>query len=1403
MKSNAILVFVFFCFALSAQENKANWSIAWDAGKKFIENKGQFDDRSESPNENIQYGVDYGEMQIFFTPNGITYRFERKVRNPDRPKGNRTMPKRLKEIEFVHLIWENVNPGVVLEGLDQNPDYHVYSFVEGGSYYQVEDIRNYQKLVYKNLYPNIDAEYVFHPEGGLKYSLIVHPGGDVSQVKMRYPENTNINFTSGKIIISTGFGDIIEHEPLTFYAENEASVISSSFKQSANTFSFHLDNYDKTKSIIVDPWVQTPTLSNTNAVWEVEVDAAGNVYIIGGDSPMRLQKYNTAGVLQWTHNTPYSVQADSVWLGTLATDNAGNSYVTNGSVAAIQRINTNGSVVWNNSAGLLGSDEYWNIAFNCDQTKLIVGGTANVGNPLFPDLRAAIFNINTNNGNVNGFQVVATGTLLSLPPNPALQEVRSITGSYNAKYYFMTHDTIGSISDNISLCGTTSGPLFKIDHGYKFGYKCENYRPNHGNGGMMSIRANKNYVYTQNGTTIHRRSLADASILGTASIPGGISTTTFGLRQAGNSGIAIDSCGNVYVGSSDRVVKYDANLNLITSVNTSFKVFDVAIAHNGEILVAGATGTGASSSRTGYVQSINMNACIPNVMVCCDATICPEGPFCADDAPVTLTRSSPGGTWSGPGITNTSTGLFNPSIAGPGTHNITYSLSCGSDTIRVIVNDCATLQVCVEPNGDYTVTGGTGPYAWQTGTPFQNCTGCPFSFCNPFCPGFPDTTWTTFSTNATATPPGTFPIRVRDSGINALTLMSAASLPNCTTCPTVNTNISKTDASCAGSDGSASANPTGGTQPYNYLWSTGSTAQTITGLSAGNYTVTITDGNSCTATGQVSIGSTGGATVLLTSKTNVSCGGAGDGAINISVTGGTPSYTYSWSNGATTQNLSGLSGGTYTVSVTDANNCVGTLTESITEPVTLTVAGTVTNAGCETATGAIALTVTGGTSPYTFLWSNNSTTQNLSNLSAGNYSVTVTDNNSCSQTSTFAVNAPGGFTLSLSATQTTCSGIADGAVSSTVSGGNGPFQYNWSNGATTQNISNLPGGVYTVIVSDASNCTVAESALVSEPNVISSISSITQVNCSGDDNGGIKLNPFGGTPPYQAQWSNSDTGLSLTSLAPGLYEVTLTDANGCQYDTTISLEAVSEYLVEIEVVNASCDGTATGSVQANIITATTPPYRYEWNTGDSTASINNISPGTYTVTVRDNLNCIQTETAVVNSGNLVIDETIVHVSCPESSDGSIIVNVEGGNLPYIYNWSTGVTTDRILNIPIGTYTITVTDFDNCTRADTFLVMIDSNSTITCDTLIIYDVFSPNGDGINDLWVIDGIHLFGNHELQIFNRWGSLVFEARSYDNTWDGRSKKGEHLPVGTYYYILKLNDAANTVKSGHVNLMR
>jgi gliding motility-associated-like protein len=1006
-----IALLCFLSLPVSAQKE---WTIQYEHSRSFIENKGQFNN-PRVPGK-VLYAWDDANTVVYFTTKGVYYAFlktwpkEEKEAKEEEPERFTTAEawmekeKEEKEREFktdlVSMSFVGANPTVEVIPEDICPDYHSY-FVTNSSGIRenISFIRSYKKILYKNIYPNIDIEYSFHPKEGIKYTIILHPGADPANLRMQYSSKIRKN-RQGDVLIESQFGDIIDHAPASWYSDTPESLIPSAFEVKGAVVTFNLQYTDLSKTVIIDPWTQTPLLPTSHAVMECEHDNAGNVYIIGGESPMQLLKYNSAGVLQWTHNTPYDTA--NFWLGTFATDNAGNSYITAGSICRLEKVNASNVVQWQwTPGGLTPTDEYWNIAFNCDQTSLIIGGTKGSG---LTQLNGAIFDINTTNGNVNAVTIVGSGNALAFPPS--IQEVRSITSCRNARYYYLTLDTIGCIDDNLSACPGSSS-IFAINHGYHFAYKCENYRPNNGNGGIMSIRANRYYVYTQNGVVIDRRSLLNGTAINTAAIPGGISISSLGQNQVGNSGIDIDTCGNVYVGSGSAMIKYSSNLTQLASYATAFHVFDVTVSTGGNVIACGSTGDMNTPVRNGYVQSFAASACPPMTLYCCDANVCPAGPVCNTAAPFTLTPATPGGVWSGSGITNASTGLFDPSVAGVGNHTVYYTLACGRDSVVVTVNACVTLNICENFDGTITVSGGTAPYNWETATVSQDCSTCLIGCVFPPGCAVNDTVWTSFSTSSTVTLPGTWPVRVTDAGGTIRIIDSTATFPFCSGCPVSLT--ASPDTICPGQSSTLVASGAN-----SYVWAPSATLSATSGASVTatplvttTYTVTGTTGP-CTESSTITVTVNNSFSISATASPTVVCPG------NSSTLTGLGAASWNWSNGLGTNSTVTVSpASTTTYSVTGSDG-----TCSAFAAVTVTVAGNPTlsvqaqpDSVC--AGSSITLSASGASS---YLWSPGNLSGNpVTVIPTANttYFVTGTSSAGCTGTGSVSVivsySVPAGF----------------------------------------------------------------------------------------------------------------------------------------------------------------------------------------------------------------------------------------------------------------------------------------------------------------------------------------------------------------------------------------------------------
>ncbi|MBR9921584.1 MAG: T9SS type A sorting domain-containing protein [Bacteroidetes bacterium] len=512
---------------------------------------------------------------------------------------------------------------------------------------------------------------------------------------------------------------------------------------------------------------------------------------------------------------------------------------------------------------------------------------------------------------------------------------------------------------------------------------------------------------------------------------------------------------------------------------------------------------------------------------------------------------------------------------------------------------------------------------------------------------------------------------------------------------------SQTNVSCFGeSTGQAIASASGGTSPYTYEWSNGATGPFVNNLAAGMYTVTATDANDCETTTSVNITQPTPLIVSLISQTNVDCFGNNTGAITANPTGGTPPYSFNWSNGGTGPGIQNLIAGTYILTVTDGNSCTAQLSVTITQPPLLTLSlVSAQDPDCNgAATGSATVEGNGGTSPYTYEWSNGGTGSSQGNLPAGSYTVTITDDNDCETSLNITLTDPPGMQLSGVVTDVSCGGACDGAIDLSVSGGNTPYTYSWSNGMNIEDITNLCVGDYTVTVTDASSCTAVQSFMVGGLATLDlAVTNQTNVDCNGNATGAISVEATGGTSPYNYSWSTGDTGASIENLEAGTYGVTVTDANMC---TDFLMVTITEPVVLLANASATAetsaganDGTASASPSGG-----TTPYNYSWSTGDDTAMIEDLQPGTYTVTVTDGNNCSSIESVTVNPFACVLGATIEtsDASCANATDGSATVSVTDASDPVTFAWSSGGDMATETGLAAGSYSVTVGDATACT-----------------------------------------------------------------------------------------------------------
>ena len=544
--------------------------------------------------------------------------------------------------------------------------------------------------------------------------------------------------------------------------------------------------------------------------------------------------------------------------------------------------------------------------------------------------------------------------------------------------------------------------------------------------------------------------------------------------------------------------------------------------------------------------------------------------------------------------------------------------------------------------------------------------------------------------------PATQVIQNLDAGTYTLTVTDANGC-TATTSATVNeilpvvVSMDATPVSCTGTnDGSINLTVAA---PASYLWSNGATTQDLNNLSAGTYTVTITDNVSgCTLVRLKSV--TQSSSLNITAVPDpASCTFSYDASIDLSVTGGTPAYTYLWSNGSTTQDQTNIYSGTYRVTVTDAAGCTRSTSVTLTQPSMINVMTTEQQPTCSNNDGAINLNITGGTPPYQALWSTGTTQEDLLNVGTGTYSVTVTDANGCSAVRTKSL---GSFEIDIDYSAVQCLANLDLVIN----GGTAPYTYLWSNNSTTGNQTGLTAGSYSVTVTDALGCSSVQNTSFFQPQAFT-ISILKDTDpCSGGLN--VLVSGVNTLSGFSYLWSNGTTNKFLTNIPAGTYSVTATSPSGCTATASITnIQPITNALIGAQVSTSPiyCYGDATGSIVLDS-TAFAPPLSFVWSNGATSRGLYNLPAGTYAATITDANGCTQTSTRTLTQPQpITVNWFVVNATC-NSNDGSINLSVSGGTPVatgfYTYIWSNGATTQDLNNLDPGPYRVTVTDNNGCT-----------------------------------------------------------------------------------------------------------
>lgn len=664
--------------------------------------------------------------------------------------------------------------------------------------------------------------------------------------------------------------------------------------------------------------------------------------------------------------------------------------------------------------------------------------------------------------------------------------------------------------------------------------------------------------------------------------------------------------------------------------------------------------------------------------------------------------------WSDGSVTEDVNGL----AQGAYTVLVTDKNGCTVSETNIPVNEPSLLQLSMSSTGvscfgdnngsvSANVSGGTMPYAfeWSSST----------------------FVYAVNSVTLSGVPADLYSVNITDG--NGCLISGSATVSSPSQLQLVNSNVK--DVSCFGlMDGEIQVFMTGGSPGYTYQWSdingviAGEVTNSLSAIGAGNYSVLVTDAQGCQFTQSFAVlQPQSGLEILTNLQTDVLCYGMNTGGLDVVVSGGTPGYSFLWSNGAISEDINNLFSGVYTLSVTDANGCPDVETFTITQPSdTLEASSIISPVVCfGESNGSIDVNTTGGTAPYSFDWTNSTyqlsaVTEDLNNFPSDTYYMVVTDVNNCEFIDSFFISQPPLLEGSTIGVDILCKNESTGSIDLTVVGGVQPYQYAWSNGATTEDINNLPAGNYMVVVSDDNFCTFSTSVTLTEPDDTLGYDFISNpAVCHGEASGSLHLSVEGGTPDYDISWSSGETTLDVVGLTAGWYTFLITDDHGCQQTDSAEVTQPDLLLTNEIVTDVTCKGLSDGIIDISP-SGGTAPYNYTWfNSVFALSSqeqdLVDFPSDVYHLELRDSLGCL-TEIFVnlPEPDSLLIDLIgAVDVTCFGGSDGSLDIEVTGGNPGYQYNWSNASSLQDLIDVPVGVYTVEVTDTKSCTESAEYTI----------------------------------------------------------------------------------------------------
>jgi len=1306
-----------------ARENPQAQQWLQRSGVSFTENKGQVFDTEGKARPDIRFTADVNGVKLYFRNNAVSYVFPQITTNA---KGQEL----LTQLYRMDLELLGANPQVDViseEALGSVANFYLAHTPRG-----VEGVNSYRKIIYKNIYNKIDLVfYSAKGDAAIKYDFIVHPGGKVSDIKLRYNAANSLSLNNdGSLQVQNPLGTIVDNTPYSYVLDkaNGTKTIASQYRITDNVVTFSVGEYDSNETLVIDPltrsWATYYGANSLDRAYGASIASNGNVAVVGYTQNTGFPV--TTGAFQGTFggvNDAFAILFDGSGNRLWSTFYGGSSIDQANSVA----IDANNNIYFTGYSsssdfsttlgqGQAGGGDVFVVRLSGTGTRTwatLVGGNSNdQGNGIAID---------------NGGNVVVSGTTFSanFPTSNAFQSTfggirDAFAAKMNANGGILWSTYLGGANDdqafgvdtdnnnNVILSGLTSSANFPATSGTYAGNNdvfVASLNPNGGRnwsiywGGAQSEQANAVAVDAANNIVITGQTASTSGI----ATPGAVQSSFAGgardifVAKLNNSGTP--QWATYYGGNADDEglsIATDAGNNIfLTGITNSGNfatqgALQSTSAGNNEAFILELSGTGSRRSATYYGGSQNE---VGRGIAVRGNTVIVVGQTSSLNFPV----QNP----------------FQQFRGGNDDAFVLAAVSDGTPACNITIDGIPTNERCDAPRTgsiNITVSGGTAPYRYAWSGPAG---------------------YTSTQASISGLAAGTYSLTVTDNANPACQQNG-----NFSVLPATNLIVTPT---VLNEQRAINVTVTGGNGNYSYAWagpgSFSASTQNVSNLvTPGTYTVTVTEaGTGCRASAfPIFTGSLTGCPIFRAVKTDIACFGLTDGKMEV-VTEAVPVgdvVQYSIDNGPFVSGniFLGLTKGSHVVRarVVGKPNCDLVENFTVIEPTLMQVTGTfATNVSCAGGSdGSIQVNVTGGTPDENgnyryFLVNGNNATQTTNpvrNLRPGTYVVRVVDINNCSaETRSVVVSQPAAplSATILSQSNVACNGQATGSFNVLASGGTAPYVYilRPQSGQAfppqaSGSFNNLPAGNHTITIRDANNCTFEVPARVTQPAAVGvSVLFTRDATCFNAADGSITVAGNGGVAPYRYSINGGpyQPAVTFSGLARGEYVIRVVDANDCEALTPpISIFASPQISIQnSSITTVDCFGNRTGGVNITVAGGI-PPYSYRWSNGATTPNVTGLGAGNVSVTITDALGCRLTQTFDIptNSG-LMVSETINQPSCNGASNGSIVVNVRGGEAPYTYLWSNGTTNRDLSGAEAGRYTLTVTDRLGCAVSENY------------------------------------------------------------------------------------------------------